>query len=48
MITPEHIKKKGKGGTMICECCKKVKPDWGNEKMCEDCWGDLHCDMGEE
>jgi hypothetical protein len=23
---------------MICKCCGKVKPDWGNHKYCRECW----------
>ena len=27
---------------MICPICGEVKNDWGNSKMCKDCWVELH------
>jgi len=30
---------------MICKCCGEVKPDWGNDKLCRECWTDLHGEM---
>ncbi|MCK9324182.1 MAG: hypothetical protein M0P69_01660 [Bacteroidales bacterium] len=29
---------------MLCKICGQVKNDWGNGRMCRECWQDLHND----